>query len=246
MRPFIGITINFDTLFDLGRNAPLGSPGAHSEYLSADYNYSIERAGGIPVLLPRTMDPEVLHPLIDRMDGILVTGGNDMDPALWGERVSAASGRIIPERDAYDLDVLLYAYKQGKPILCICRGMQVLNVAFGGSLIQDLPSEGIDSHSILTTPRELPVHGVNITDRDSQLYRIFGDTVRVNSFHHQAVRQAVDPVRVTALAEDGVIEGIEVSGGHPFVVGVQWHPEKMYNVAEQHKLFNAFIAACRV
>lgn len=244
MRPFIGITINFDTRFDLGRNAPLGSPGSHSEYLSADYNYSIERAGGIPVLLPRTMDLEVLHPLIDRMDGILVTGGNDMNPALWGERVSPASGRIIPERDDYDLDVLRYAYAQGKPILCICRGMQVLNVAFGGSLIQDLQSEGLLHHNILTTPRELAVHSVTVTDHDSWLYRIFGETVGVNSFHHQAVREAKAPVRVTAVSEDGIVEGIEVSGGHPFVVGVQWHPEKMYNVAEQHKLFNAFIETC--
>ncbi len=245
MRPFIGITINFDTLFDLGRDAPLGSPGSHSEYLSADYNYSIERAGGLPVLLPRTMDLEVLHPLIDAMDGILVTGGNDLNPALWGERVSPASGRIIPERDDYDLDVLRYAYEKGKPILCICRGMQVLNVAFGGSLYQDLESVGLPGHNIRTTPRELAVHRVDITDRDSILYRIFGETVGTNSFHHQAVRAAGEKTRITAMSEDGVVEGIEVSGGHPFVVGVQWHPEKMYNDPIQHKLFNAFIDACR-
>ena len=245
MRPLIGITVNFDPLYDFGRGISMGNIGGHWDYISGDYIYAVERGGGIPVLLPRTLDVETLHPMIDTLDGILVSGGNDLDPSLWNERISAASGRVIPERDVYDLEVLRYAYAQGKPLLCICRGFQVLNVAFGGSLIQDLPSAGELQHNILNTPREIPVHRVDVTDKNSWLYRIFGDTIQTNSFHHQAVREAKAPVRITAVSEDGIVEGIEVSGGHPFVVGVQWHPEKMFNSEIQLKLFKAFVEACR-
>ena len=244
MKPLIGITVNFDPLYDFGRGINMGNIGGHWDYISGDYIYAVERAGGVPVLLPRTLDTETLHPMIDRLDGILVSGGCDLNPALWNERVSAASGRVIPERDDYDLDVLRYAYAQGKPLLCICRGMQVMNVAFGGSMIQDLPSDGQLQHNILNTPRQIPVHSVTVTDPDSILYRVFGGTIATNSFHHQAVRESKAPVRVTAVSEDGIVEGIEVSGGHPFTVGVQWHPEKMFDSEIQLKLFQAFIEAC--
>lgn len=244
MKPLIGITVNYDPLYDFGRGIQMGNVGGDWDYISGDYVYGVERGGGVPVLLPRTLDSETLHPMIDALDGVLVSGGCDLDPSLWNERITGKSGRVIPQRDVYDLDVLRYAYEQGKPILCICRGCQVLNVAFGGSLIQDLPSEGQLEHNILTTPRQLPVHSVAVTDKDSWLHKVFGDTVQTNSFHHQAVREAKAPVRVTAVSVDGIVEGIEVSGGHPFVVGVQWHPEKMFDSEIQLKLFKAFVEAC--
>lgn len=244
MKPFIGITCNYDTSDEVGRATALGSAGQDWNYVAGDYAYAIERAGGVPVLLPRTLDPEPLHLLIDRLDGVLISGGHDIDPSLYGERIKGVCGRIVPERDVYDLEVTRYAYRTGKPILAICRGTQILNVAFGGTIYQDLEQNGFEHHFMSNSPRECPVHQ-NTLEEGSILHSVFGSTVRVNSFYHQAVHDPGDGVTITARSEEGVPEGIEVTGGNSFVVGVQWHPEMMFTSEEQQKLFQALITACR-
>lgn len=245
MKPLIGITCNYDTKDTVGMESCMGIAGQDWDFVAGDYVYAVERAGGVPVLIPRTAKEETLRPLIERLDGVLISGGHDVDPAAYGCRIKGYCGRIVPERDASDLFVARCAYEEKKPILAICRGIQILNVALGGTIYQDLEREGnFEHHFMDMSPRQYPVH----TDRaeaGSILCGIFGDTVRVNSYHHQAVHEPGRNVRITVFSEDGVPEGIEVDGGHPFTVGVQWHPEMMFDSREQHKLFDAFVAACR-
>ena len=245
MRPIIGITVNYDPKETVGMASGMGVAGQDWDFVSGDYIYSIERAGGIPVLLPRLEDMSVLEPLIDKLDGVLVSGGHDVDPHGYGERTQGYCGRLVPERDVMDLAITRYAYEKKKPILAICRGIQILNVALGGNLYQDLEREGGFCHHFMdNTPREYPVHSNTIAE-GSILEGIYGKSeIEVNSFHHQAVKDAAPAAVITATSSDGVPEGIEVSGGHPFTIGVQWHPEMMFRSEEQQKLFRAFVKAC--
>ena len=145
MKPLIGITCNYDSQDKVGRASYMGTAGQDWDFVSGDYIYSVERAGGAPAIIPRTLKADALHALIDRLEGVVITGGHDIDPALYGERITGKCGTIVPERDAYDLDVAKYAFETGKPILAICRGIQILNVAMGGTLYQDLPSAGFEA-----------------------------------------------------------------------------------------------------
>ncbi|MBO4990559.1 MAG: gamma-glutamyl-gamma-aminobutyrate hydrolase family protein [Firmicutes bacterium] len=245
MKPIIGITCNYDPLDTVGKASNMGTDGQDWNYVAGDYVYAIEEAGGIPVILPRCKDMTVLEPLLDRLDGVLMSGGHDVNPLSYGEWIRGCCGRVIQERDVMDLSILRYAYETKKPILAICRGTQILNAAMGGTIYQDLEKDGgFEEHAMDTSARQYPVHRVEL-ETDSILHRIFGrKLVPVNSYHHQAVKQLGKNVTVTARSEDGVVEGIEVSGGADFVVGVQWHPEMMYTSDEQKLLFRAFVAAC--
>ena len=243
-KPLIGITVNYDPLDIVGMSSCMGISGQDWSFVAGDYVYGIEKAGGIPVLLPRTKSVETLKPLIDAMDGILVTGGHDVDPHSYNERTKGYCGRVVPQRDEMDLFVTRYAYEQKKPLLGICRGIQIMNAAFGGKLYQDLEKEGgFEHHFMDNTPREYPVHTVTI-EKDSILGRILGETAEVNSFHHQAVKDPGENVRIIAHSADGVPESIEVSGGNAFTLGVQWHPEMMFTSDVQLKIFRALVDAC--
>lgn len=246
MKPFIGITCNYDTKDTVGEVTQMGIPGQDWDYVAGDYIYAIEKAGGIPVLLPRTEDPADLEPLIDRLDGILVSGGHDVNPALYHARITGKCGRIIPERDTMDLAVASYSYQHKKPLLGICRGIQILNVMSGGTINQDVIGDSRFNHSVIDMlPRNLPSHKAEILE-GSLLYQIFGKKeVAVNSFHHQAVEDVGPKTTVIARSDDGVTEGIFIEGGNPFTMGVQWHPEMMYTDDEQQKIFRAFVDACR-
>ena len=244
-KPVIGVTCNYDTSDSFGIANGVGTAGQDWNYVAGDYAYALEKAGAIPVLLPHLKDMAVLVPFLDTLDGLLVTGGHDVDPRNYNTRMSGKCGRVIPERDEMDLFLTRYAYDHKKPLLGICRGIQIMNVAFGGTLYQDLESEGPYQHHFMdNSPRQYPVHKDTL-ERGSLLAKIYGKTeIQVNSYHHQAVKTPGENVTVTARSEDGVIEGIEVSGGNPFTVGVQWHPEMMYTSEEQAKIFRAFTAAC--
>ncbi len=242
MRPLIGISCNYDPNDFIGANA--GRPSFYDwNYISGTYIYGVERAGGTPVILPVTEDPAALKDAVAKMDGILVSGGVDVLPLIYGEPMESFCQKVVPERDEYEILMIREAYRQKKPILGICRGMQVLNVAFGGTLYQDLEAQGLKNHSYAgRIDGDHAVHRVDF-EPGSILCGVFGQDLMTNSRHHQAVKDPGENVRITARSEDGVIEGIEISGGHPFTVGVQWHPEMMQETDEHPLIFKAFIDA---
>jgi putative glutamine amidotransferase len=191
--------------------------------------------------------PEDAPDLLARVDGLLLTGGADVDPGLYGEPAHETVKRVIPERDAFEIGLCREALRKDQPMLAICRGQQVLNVATGGTLIQDIPSQvaGAGDHDP-EKERWQTAHQVRILPR-TRLREILGrETIAVNSFHHQAVRDLGQGLVVSASStEDGVIEGIEVPGRR-LAVGVQWHPEAFWDRPDDFQtLFEALVKATR-
>ena len=210
-----------------------------------DYVESVTRAGAEPLVLSTTEDPVAV---LDRVDGVLLTGGLDVDPALYGETPHPAT-EAAPERDRFELPLSKAAIERGVPMLAICRGVQVLNVAAGGTLVQDIPSAVRTdvSHSI-ALPKDTIAHDVQVTP-GTRLADALGpgtplDACSVNSRHHQAVGTVAPEFIVSAVSPDGVIEAIE-NPGAVFCVGVQWHPENFWRTGEFDGLFGAFVAAAR-
>jgi len=219
-------------------------PDGRRVFLNSAYVAAIYQAGGIPLLLP-SGSKEMAEEYLKIIDGLLLTGGGDVDPRLYGEEPKEGLGRVVRERDEFELYITRRALFLGKPILAICRGMQLLNVAAGGTLYQDIVRELGSSLHNPGGPRHALHHRVEIQP-GTLLGRWLGGQVGVNSMHHQAVRSLGQGLRVSATSEDGVIEAIEGTG-EVFVVGVQWHPEELTNFyPEQHKLFKNFVAAAHV
>ncbi len=191
------------------------------------YVKSVVRAGGVPVVLPITHDPEIMSRMLDGVDGIIMTGGEDIDPLKWfGEEPVPGMGQIVPERDSFDIALIRMAVERNIPLLGICRGHQLLNVAFGGSLYQDIPSQvkGTNVKHSQRAPTYYGTHSIDI-EKGSLLNRQIGvETVAVNSFHHQAVKDVAPGYKVTARSKDGIVEAIEKVGSTK-VFGVQFHPE---------------------
>ena len=234
MRPRIAITgILTETKFSF------------ASQISQAYTEGIIRAGGNPVLFPLT-SAEVDEQWLAGIDGLLLSGGEDVDPAYYGENPHIKQGKISPERDTQELKLIAMADKRKIPILAICRGLQILNVAHQGTLYQDIYSQirGVIKHS-QSAPRWYATHQITI-DQGSRLHEIFvKKTIRVNSYHHQAVDRLAEGFKATAWADDGVIEAIEKIG-EPFTVAVQWHPEEMWSSDPgQLELFRQFVEACR-
>jgi len=202
------------------------------------YVEGVERAGGVPVILP-VIELECVEVMIDTVDGILLTGGGDVQPSRYGAQPVAETHNVDPLRDAFEIRLLEVAIAADMPLLATCRGMQVLNVAMGGSLIQHVPHATGQGHDHVDRWRE-GVHRVKI-EPDSHLAGALGATeVDVNSLHHQAVDQAAPGTRAVAWAEDGTVEAIEVPGS-PHVVAVQWHPELLEDWPEQQGLFRQLV-----
>jgi putative glutamine amidotransferase len=207
---------------------------------------AVAAAGGLPVYVPPGLDEETLRDLYARLDGLLLPGGPDVRPALYGQPQHPMTLVIDGPRDALELTLARWAADDNLPVLGICRGHQVLNVALGGTLVQDIPSQVKTklAHDIPDgLPRKTRVHTVTVNP-DSRLAAILGETeFLVNSLHHQSVAEAAPGVTVTATAPDGIVEALEVPG-KPFLLSVQWHPEDLY--AEDPvmaRLFAAFVAA---
>ncbi|USG65657.1 gamma-glutamyl-gamma-aminobutyrate hydrolase family protein [Brevibacillus ruminantium] len=247
MKPLIGISANYSHEDNVGITSNLGLPGQDWQLLADDYIKSIERSGGVPVILPVTENPESLYPLLSKLDGILFTGGTDIDPAYYGEWPRAGLGPIDPKRDRHEIALAKKVLQDTNlPVLGICRGSQLLNVVSGGTLYQDLQTErpeGI-AHALRYSPKYHPVHPASIQP-GSRLEAIFqAQEIGVNSYNHQAIKQVGSDFSVTMTAPDGLVEGIEMAGER-FVVAVQWHPEMMVDKHEEYlKLFLAFVAAC--
>ena len=206
------------------------------------YVNSVRMAGGVPLVIPVTSDDAQIDAVLGAIDGLVMTGGEDFDPLKWfGEEPIRGLGEVVPERDAYDVKLVRAAVAKGIPVLGICRGEQLLAVAFGGSLWQDIPSQVKDSyvkHRQSPTSGAWGTHSIAI-EKGSLLSRVLNGRTSavVNSFHHQAIKQVPQGFRVVATAPDGIIEAVERSGriasqygdGGAFILGVQFHPEIITN-----------------
>ncbi|AKN30602.1 glutamine amidotransferase [Clostridium carboxidivorans P7] len=218
-KPLIGIVGNL--LIDQGGMFP----GYERAYVNNDYVQSVAKAGGSPVILPLISDYEGVKTQIEAVDSIIISGGYDVNPLIYGDEPSQKQGFLCPERDEYDLMVIKAAMELNKPILGICRGLQILNAALGGNIYQDLSQiEGCYIKHVQESRPEVAGHSVEVV-KGTKLYDILGEKVTTNSFHHQAVKDLAPGFKVAAISKDGVIEAIEKEEG--FVIGIQWHPEMM-------------------
>jgi putative glutamine amidotransferase len=243
-RPLIGITTSEVRGPDEFKPKPQGDPPRKDLALGYRYFEAVERAGGIPVILP-PLDPPAIDPLLAGLDGLCLAGGPDIDPRSYGGPDHPALGPTEPEIDRFEMRVTRAALARRMPIFAICRGLQILNVALGGSLRMHLPDESGELlvHRRLGDDGPVATHEVRV-DPDSRLGEVFGsEPVSVNSYHHQAVRRLGRGLRPVAHADDGVIEGLEMKGPG-YVVAVQWHAECMEGSSHEC-LYEAFVDASR-
>lgn len=243
MKPLIGISSSMGLgIYSMTQdNLP-----QEQHRLGDNYVKAIIQAGGVPVILPSWEDPAIMEAMVEGLDGILLSGGGDVDPVRYGQRANGHLGGVSPRRDAAEFALAQYViHKTNKPLLGICRGVQVMNVAMGGSLFIDLPDSGKLCHSLTMYPRHVTTHDIRV-EENTKLAQIMGPGVsRVNSFHHEAVDALADCFTVTARSvPDDVIEAIELPGDR-FVVGVQWHPEELTVLEESRNLFRAFVEAAK-
>jgi putative glutamine amidotransferase len=219
MKPIIGISA-----------ALYRSEGEQYSRLNDTYTRSIRDAGAIPVVLPYDTHPDDAAWCLDALDGILFSGGGDLDPRHFGEDPHPALKRISAAYDASELGLFREAARRKMPVFGICRGCQLINVALGGSLIQDIPAQvpGAISHTASGIPMSEPYHLVEILDQDSIMAQCFGtSTVYTNSFHHQAVKELGAGLRICARSRDGIIEAFQGTDPSWFLHAVQFHPEAM-------------------
>jgi len=244
MRPLIGVTTSEVRLGDKVEQTPQSDPPRREMALGLTYLKAIEEAGGIPVVMP-PLQIEAVEPLLDRLAGICLSGGPDLDPAAYDERAHPELGPVEPQLDFFELEIARRADARGIPILAICRGLQALNVARGGTLHQHLPDRpGTSPHHRQSAPGIMVTHPVEITP-GSLLHRVVRRRrARVNSFHHQAVNRLGGGLRAVAWSPDGVIEGIEAPA-RDFVLGVQWHAETLIGRSEHAALFAGLVEASR-
>ncbi|MCU0463713.1 MAG: gamma-glutamyl-gamma-aminobutyrate hydrolase family protein [Anaerolineae bacterium] len=237
-RPLIGITTAYNPPRD-ERDIP-----RYVSYTRVAEN--VAAAGGLPVLIPSTVDDETLRALYDRLDGVLLPGGGDIDSKHWGEELHPKAYGLDPARDHTEITLARWAVADDRPLFGICRGHQVVNVALGAAMYQDIPSqyESELSHAnFLPTPRDFRAHVIGIND-GSRLAQIIGqvNAVSVNSIHHQAIKQPAPGMVAVAYSPDGLIEATEMPGKR-FALTVQWHPEDLSADESQFNLFKTFVAA---
>lgn len=234
-KPIIGITTNIA----LAENTVMA--GLMRTFVGDDYVQAVVRAGGIPLLLPPVDSEEVIRAQVRSVDGIILSGGSDVDPQLYGEEPEKDLGTVDYYRDAHEMAVVRAATRMKKPMMGICRGVQVINVAYGGTLYQDLGQfeGGRIKHFQSSARRDSVTHSVRIQSGSALADIIGAETVAVNSFHHQALKEVAPGFAVTAYSQDGVIEAVESQGDH-FVLGIQWHPELL---AAKHPAMHSLFAA---
>jgi len=236
-KPLIGIPSYHDT------SLPDKMPQRFA--MSRPYITALQTVGAAPVLLPLALDIDTLRTLFDRMDGLFLAGGGDVNPANYGKPTYTKTDGIDELRDETELILARWAMAEHKPLFCGCRGIQTLNVAMGGTLVQDIHDKwpnAIRHQYFPEKPRDYVAHGIS-TVAGTRLLKLLGDSSAINSFHHQAIDRLADSFRVSAYAPDGVIEAIE-GQDDSFVVGVQWHPESLITSDKRmYALFDAFVRA---
>jgi putative glutamine amidotransferase len=211
----------------------------------AYYTDSIEKAGGVPLLLHPLSSKENTLQVLEMADGVVLTGSSDIDPALYGHERHEKSKLMHRRREKFVMEFSRLVYERDMPLLAICGGFQSLAVTLGGSLFQHIPDSFENALQHFTTTKAAPPHEVSI-DQNSRLYSIIGESpLETNSFHHQALDTVPSPLVVTAHAADGVIEAYE-DPQKRFCLGVQWHPERMAGVRKQEALFSALVEAAGV
>lgn len=243
-RPLIGVTVSEIRRKGDVQRVRHGEPTQTEMTLGLPYMRAVELAGGVPVAVP-PMEGESIEALLEHLAGLLLTGGPDLDPSFYGADPHDELGPVDRSVDAFEIAVCRHADGQGLPILGICRGAQVLNVARGGTLHQHLPDlgPGIVEHRQIE-PGHRTTHEVRVAP-DSRLARTTGGgPVMVNTFHHQAVERTGISLRPVAWSSDGIVEAIESEDG-PFALGVQWHAETLVEEAEQLALFELLVQAAR-
>ena len=243
MPPIIGITATLKEDVDTVAERPLG------RFVRADLDYveGVAGAGGAPVVLPPVGEESAAEALIHSLDGLLLSGGSDLDPSYYGEKPVSELGVTLPERDAFEMALVGLALRRGMPVFGICRGMQVLNVALGGTLYQDLPSQWEQDplKHRQDTPKWQPTHEVRVSE-GSYIAEVMGrESVKVNSYHHQGIRDLAEGLVVTGRSSDGVIEAVEAEDlSERWLLGVQWHAEAMRGSGpQQESLFEAHVSA---
>lgn len=237
----IGLSCGSDRLREASWEGSAGSR------VNQAYIQSVLRAGAAPVLIPVIGDGKALAAILDFCDGLLLTGGGDLDPALYGEEKEAGTGPISVERDTCELLLFDLAVRARLPLFGICRGMQLINVALGGTLHQEL--EGQPDFFIRhkqQCDRQEVTHEVSL-QAGSLLHTCLGDRIQVNSLHHQAVKDLAPGLTASAWSPDKIIEGLEGGGGHlPPILAVQWHPEELaQDMPPMAELFSSFVRICQ-
>ena len=234
MRPLIGVL-------------PLFDRESHNLWINPKYLAGLRTAGGAPALLDLTDDEDYCRTMLQRCDGFLFTGGPDVEPSLYGHELIPECGFILPLRDSQELLLLKLALAADKPILGICRGVQILNVAAGGTMYQDIPAQKpvhLFHNQAGTVEFTTPTHPVTVVPGTKTFALLGRELLAVNSMHHQAVWDLAPGFIPSAFAPDGLVEAIE-STSHRFAVGVQWHPEFLWeNDPRQHRLFAGLVEAC--
>jgi putative glutamine amidotransferase len=236
-RPVIAITTSAATI-------PIDGEPLDVRYAPTVYDRAIERAGALPLHVPPLTDG-LVNDVLRLAHGIVLSGGGDVDPVRYGEEPAVSLDDPDPERDGAESVLVHQALAHGTPVLGICRGMQLLNVSLGGTLVQDLAGAGERDHHLQTIPALGPTHRVRLQPGSRLAAAFEREWIDVNSIHHQAVRTVGNGLAVTAWSEDGVPEALELVGNeHPWVAAVQWHPEAMESGDElQRRLFRAFVEA---
>lgn len=241
-KKIIGITCNYLSPLPSAFEAGIGAKEQAWQLIAHDYVEAVWKAGAIPMLIPVTENVDRALEMLDMVDGLLISGGNDVSPQMYGSRVKNC-GTLDPERDRMEMSLLKAALEKNMPVLGVCRGVQLMNVCLGGNLHQDLPTDGFPVHSIFSNMRNIPTHRVTVKE-GTLLAGILGSgETWVNSFHHQAVDELGAGLEAAAISEDGVVEAIAMPD-KKFVLAVQWHPEMMFDSENQQKIFQAFIGAC--
>ena len=243
MAPVIGITATLKEDVDQVAERPLG----HFVRADLDYVAGVAEAGGAPVVLPPVGGRRMAEAVIEGLDGLLLSGGSDLDPRHYGEEPSPELGPTIPERDAFEVALLEAALGRGIPVFGICRGLQVLNVVLGGTLYQDLPSQfgGDVLKHRQATPKWQATHEVEVRVGSYLAGLVGGRVAKVNSYHHQGIKDLAGGLVVSARSSDGVVEAVEGTNlSNHWLLGVQWHAEAMRGADRQQRaLFEAHVSA---
>lgn len=221
--------------------------GVERVRLNLSYVNALTRAGLVPLVTPPLEEVSAVNRALDAAQGLVLTGGEDVDPARFGEAPHPRTNPPHPRRDAWEIALARAAQARRLPVLAICRGIQVMNVALGGTLVQDIPAccPGALAHDGAAS-RSTRVHAVEIDDGTRMAEALGTTRLAANSIHHQAVARVAEPLRVVARAPDGVVEGVEARDPGWWMLGVQWHPEELVEAPGDwdRRLFAAFAAAC--
>jgi putative glutamine amidotransferase len=249
-RPLIGVTTSEVRQPVRKEAVPESEPKVREMALGLTYLRALEAAGALPMVIP-PLPEEAIGPLLDRLDGICLSGGPDLDPATYGAEPHPDLGPTELELDRFELEVAKGADARGLPILAICRGTQALNVARGGSLIQHLPDVSAELAHRQTTPGDQTSHPAEVEPRSRLAAALEDDEIPVpdcldvNSFHHQGIERLGSGLKISARAPDGTAEAIE-DPSHPFLIGVQWHAETLVHRPHEAALFRHFVEASRL